>query len=170
MNRKISLVNWQPLAEALRRELQEYGGLVNLLEEQQRGILGQDPEGLMEKNFTIESQIEATDHLLKEREEMVHEIARESGHDEDSRLSQLLPFFPQVARPLLTALIDECLIIVEKIHRRVRQNQLLLMRAREVNEEIMRVLQPQKINSTYSSQGHLSIKADSQGNRIEVKV
>ena len=47
-NETINHQEWEQLAEVLRREIQEYGWLLNLLEKQQKFILGRDRKKILE--------------------------------------------------------------------------------------------------------------------------
>ena len=56
---------WEDLLEILRDELQEYGGLIGLLNAQQQSILNRRSESLMELNQSVQTQMEASQILLK---------------------------------------------------------------------------------------------------------
>jgi len=162
---------WESLVDTLRLELQEYGGLINMLDEQQRGILGRDADNLLGANLAIEAQIQATNELRSNRESMVSKLAVVASQDQDSRLSDLVRFFPESARPLVSALIEDCHALVEKIRRRARQNQMLLTRATELTEEVLQALRPQAFTKTYDLRGGVSVaKMGQRGDYIQVSV
>ena len=48
---------WEDLLDILRDELQEYGGLIGLLNAQQQSILNRRPDSLLEINQTVQTQI-----------------------------------------------------------------------------------------------------------------
>ena len=51
---------WEDLLDILRDELQEYGGLIGLLNAQQQSILNRRPDSLLEINQTVQTQMEAS--------------------------------------------------------------------------------------------------------------
>ena len=66
---------WEELLEILRDELQEYGGLIGLLNAQQQSILNRRSESLMELNQSVQTQMEASQILLKKRQGFVTSLA-----------------------------------------------------------------------------------------------
>ncbi len=161
MNIKSHTLQWERLVDALRLELQEYGGLLNLLEEQQGGILGRDPESLLNLNSTIEEQVEKTNQLRKERESLAADSALDHELDKEASLSELVPYFPEAARPLLQALIERINAVLDRIKQKSRQNRMLLARAYDLVEQILRTLQPQSVTKTYNRDGNLTLEATS---------
>jgi len=61
----ISGSNLEELLELLRTELQEYGGLIGLLNAQQQSILNRKPDSLVEINQSVQTQMEASQILQK---------------------------------------------------------------------------------------------------------
>ncbi len=57
MNTDKVKLDWDKLAQSLRDEIQEYGGLLNLLKEQQEGILKRDHSCLSAMNATITANV-----------------------------------------------------------------------------------------------------------------
>lgn len=167
---KFNQEQWDPLIAALRGEAQEYGALLNLLDEQQNRILGRDPEGIAGMNKTIDEQIETSRNMRYAREGVVKILAQTAGVDEMSSLKVLLPNFPSEIQGLLTALIDEILALMQKTQRKAGQNQVLLVRAFEAVEQVIRALCPELITKTYDKKGSISIKASSDGTCIKTSV
>ena len=66
----ISGANWEELLEMLRTELQEYGGLIGLLNVQQQSILNRKPESLLEINQSVQTQMEASQILQKRAKDL----------------------------------------------------------------------------------------------------
>ena len=66
---------WEDLLGLLRDELQEYGGLVGLLNTQQQNILDRRSESLMEINQSVQTQMEASQILQKRRQGYVSSLA-----------------------------------------------------------------------------------------------
>ncbi len=155
---KLTHAQWEPLVAALRLELQEYGGLLNLLEDQQRSILGQDTDALLETNRSIEHQMEANFRLRDERESMVAALAQALGLPQRSRVRDLLPSFPDATRPMLDALLSEINSLIGQSRRRLKQNQLLLHRAAETTEKLLFALSPNSVSKTYTKRGNVTLR------------
>lgn len=165
---KLEASQWEPLADALRLEMQEYGELLSLLEEQQRLIFTREAEALLKLNKSVDLQVETTAQLRSTREAKARELASSLGQSADATVRSLLPFLPEVARPLFEALIDETNGLIRKTQRRVRQNQLLLARACATMESILRALKPQAVTKTYTRKGGVNFRADTVGAHIQV--
>ena len=60
--------NWEELLDLLRDELQEYGGLIGLLNAQQQSILNRRSDSLLEINQSVQTQMEASQILQKRRQ------------------------------------------------------------------------------------------------------
>ena len=166
-DKAISQDDWESLVDVMRLELQEYGGLIVLLEDQQRGILGRNRDDLVKMSQSIELQLEASSRLRVEREELMRVMAHGVGLDEGSSLGEILPSVPEPVHPLLSALLDGINNMVGKIHRRAQQNRMLLALATEVTEELMRQLQPISVTKTYNHQGTVSFKTTSMHGSVE---
>ena len=80
-SQKISGVSftWEELLEILRDELQEYGGLIGLLNAQQQSILNRRSESLMELNKSVQTQMEASQILLRKRQGFVDSVGGTYG-------------------------------------------------------------------------------------------
>jgi len=147
----------EPLVELLRSEVQEYGGLYNLLQRQQDEIFKRDPDLVLETNSQIESYMRQMGGLREQREELVREMARSFGVDAELSLSKLLPHFPDYLRPMLEALVHEINEMVRRTRRKARQNHQLLSRTMELNHETLRTLQPERYGKTYSKKGQIGV-------------
>lgn len=158
MNNVFEEKDWDPLVELLRHEVQEYGGLYNLLERQQKEIFQRDPEQVMKTNEEIEHYLTDMGGLRERREELVRQMARARKADEEQPLSKLLHCFPDFMQPMLQALVDEINQMIRRTRHKARQNQMLLSRTMELNHELMRSLQPDNYNKTYSKQGKVNVK------------
>jgi flagellar biosynthesis/type III secretory pathway chaperone len=149
--------DWQPLADALRAELSEYGALLGLFDAQQNAILERDSEAILLCVSTIEEQMQRLGALRDEREELVRSFAAKFAQPASATLRSLLSFFAAEARPLLEALIDEINHLIHRARRRSRQNHLLLARAVEVRQEMLQTLRPESFTKTYSARGRVAL-------------
>ncbi len=161
MNSALEKHEWEPLVEVLREELQEYGGLFNLLDRQQEEIFRREPDTVIETNEEIERYMADMGDLRQKREEMVSDLAENCGRDKDLSLKDLISALPDYARPLLQALADDVNHMVDKTRRKARQNFLLLSRTMELTQETIRALQPDRYTKTYSKKGRVGMSNES---------
>jgi len=147
--------NWEDLLELLRTELQEYGGLIGLLNAQQQTILNRKSESLLEINQSVQAQMEASQILQKRRQGYVSNLARNFGHSEQSSLSELLPYLPDVTQPMFESIIEEINSLITNVRRKVAQNQRLLVRLLEVTDQILSTANPAYHGKTYSPNGKI---------------
>lgn len=162
MSSNLANQDLDPLVELLRNEVQEYGGLYNLLERQQEEIFQRDPQLVLDTNAEIEGYMTDMGGLREKRETLVREMARSFGADEEKPLSKLLDYFPDFMRPMLQALVEEINHMVRRTRQKARQNFMLLSRTMEINHETMQRLQPGNYNKTYSKRGRVGIKTQTQ--------
>ena len=144
---------WEDLLELLRNELQEYGGLIGLLNAQQQTILNRKSESLLEINQSVQAQMEESQILQRRRQGYVSTLARNFGRSEKSSLSELLPHLPDVTQPMFESIIEEINALISNVRRKVSQNQKLLARLLEVTDHILSVASPVSHPQTYSKQG-----------------
>ncbi len=150
---------WTPVVEALRSELAEYGGLLQLIDGQQKKIFALDSEGVAEFVPQLEQQAETARERRDEREAVVRDFARAHGQPTERPLRQMLTAFPAEVRPLLEALIDEINHLLQRTKQRTRQNQLMLRRLVELHHELVPALRPQAFTKTYSRSGQVAVAA-----------
>lgn len=149
--------DWAILVENLRAELQAYGGLLQLFNEQQDNLLRGDPDAVLSYAHEIEAQVRITADLRDRREDAVRLFAESRARPGDSTLRQLLPLFPDDVRPLLSALIDEVNHLIRRVRQGVRRNHQILHRTVQVHQETLRTLRPAAFTKTYSPHGEVSV-------------
>jgi len=159
------ITDWETLVEALRKEVQEYGELLNLFGQQQDAILGRDPDMVLVVTDLIGMQVKTIDRCRRDREALVKDCAAREQQPLGISLRDLMPFFLKPVHPLLNALIDEVNSLVSRTKRRARQNQLLLARSIEVSQQILQRLNPGGITKTYSNTGCVSLDVSGVGSR-----
>ena len=147
---------WEDLLSLLRDELQEYGSLLGLLSAQQQSILERRPESLLEINQSVQTQMEASQILQKKRKGFVASIAESFDASTETSLSELMPFFPDVTRPMFESIVEEINNLILKVRSKIEQNQKLLSRLTEVTEQILSITNPADHSSTYNNRGDLS--------------
>lgn len=149
--------SWEIIIEALRNELQEYGGLLGFYEEQQANLLRRDADAVLHLASSIESQVGRAQQVRETRERLVRAFAANHGEPTDTTLRALLSHFPADVQPLIEALVSEINRLIHRIRRGARQNQTLLARAVETHEAIVRLVRPASLNKTYSARGSVSV-------------
>lgn len=149
--------DWQLLADALRKEVEEYGGLLNLFDQQQAALLRRDADSVLTAVGSIESQIKTIDQCRKDREAVARDCCAQIGQAIDLPLRTLVHHFAEPVQPLLNALIEEVNSLIIRAKRRAQQNQMLLSRSIEVTQQILQRLHPTGISKTYSAKGQVSV-------------
>jgi flagellar biosynthesis/type III secretory pathway chaperone len=145
-----------PLVELLRLELQEYGGLFNLLGRQQDRIINRQPDAILVLNDEIDAQTQTVADLRVRRENMVAELHGRAGASGSVTLRSIIPFFTAEVQPLLEALMNDINHMLRRNRQKARQNHLLLARAMELTEQTLRVLQPENFTRTYQRSGKVA--------------
>jgi flagellar biosynthesis/type III secretory pathway chaperone len=148
---------WEPLVELLRLELQEYGGLFNLLGRQQDRIIDRQADAILLVNDEIDAQTRVVADLRTRREEMVADLHARAAVTGKVTLRALLGCFPASVRPLVEALMTDINHMLRRNRQKARQNHLLLARAMELTEQTLRVLQPENFTRTYQRSGKVSL-------------
>jgi len=149
--------SWDPIVVALRDELEEYGGLIRLFDEQQQKIFARDAAGVTEVVHELEVQTNVARGTRQVRERVVRAFAEKRGQVAGSSLREMLSEFPVDVRPLLTALIEEINDLVRRIRKRGRQNQMLLGRLIDLHRELLPAL-GRPVTRTYSSRGEVAVR------------
>ena len=147
---------WEDLLGLLRDELQEYGGLVGLLNAQQQSILNRRPNSLLEINQSVQTQMEASQMLQRRRQGFVSSLASSYGEPGESTLSELVPHFPDVTQPMFQSIIEEINKLISQIRYRISQNQRILARLSEVTDQLLSVADPKSHSKTYNRSGDVS--------------
>jgi flagellar biosynthesis/type III secretory pathway chaperone len=150
-------VNCDTLIEALREEVQEYGGLLSLFEEQQTAILERKPDLVLASQDSIRTQLSTIHVCRKHREQIAREFAVAVGQKPESTVKALIDYCEEMVQPLLHALIYEVNQLISKTRRRGQQNQMLLARSIEVSQQILQRLNPGAVTKTYSRRGRINL-------------
>ncbi|MDD2765210.1 MAG: flagellar export chaperone FlgN [Opitutaceae bacterium] len=150
-------ITWEHLAEHLRREVQAYGGLLLLFEEQQACVFRRDAACLLRLIDAIADATRAAERARREREQCVSAFAVARGRNAEASLRSLLPCIEGEARPLLEALIAEVNHLIRRVRRVARQDHLLLSRLVELQQDLLRQFYPGAFTQTYSAQGRVAL-------------
>jgi hypothetical protein len=150
---------WEIIAQCLRAELADYGGLLNLFEEQQRSVSGRDPNSVLRFATRIESQARLVAQSRGRREQAVAVFAGDNGRPVTASLRAMLSLIEPDARPLLKALITEVNLLLHRVRRASQHSHSLLTRAVEVHHETMLHLRPHSVTKFGSSAGRIAAAA-----------
>jgi flagellar biosynthesis/type III secretory pathway chaperone len=148
---------WEFIAERLREELADYGGLLRLFEEQQNALFSRDADSVLRLAHEIEHHAFALARTRTRREQAVADFAEQNGQPTTSSLRSMLPLIEPDARPLLEALISEVNLLLHRVRRTSRHNHSLLARAVESHQETLQQLRPHAFTKTYSPAGRVSV-------------
>lgn len=116
----------EALIESLRTELTDYGGVLVLLDEQQKSIEQRSATGLLDNVAALKAQMELVAANRKRRNEASDTLAASLGLAPSTPLSDLISLLPRDYQPLLRALIEEINELLFRCHQRVLLNNLLL--------------------------------------------
>lgn len=145
------------LIETLREELQEYGGLLSLFDDQQKAILARKPDEVLMIQGSIRAQLDTIHGRRKNREAAAREFAVSVGREPGSTVKSLMANCEEVVRPLLEALIHEVNQLISRTRRRGQQNQMLLARSIEVSQHLLQRLNPEAVTKTYGRGGRIKL-------------
>ncbi len=95
------------LIQALRTELQEYGALLDILNQKLHAIRHGDSDRYMELGVILDNQISVVGAARSIRERLVEAVGRRMGYAAQGSLQNILPVLPENVRGLLNALVLE---------------------------------------------------------------
>ncbi|MBN1404635.1 MAG: flagellar protein FlgN [Opitutales bacterium] len=164
-----SLGLWDELADALRDELAEYGGLLGLLDEQRQAIVSRKIDALLEANERVHEQAATANRYRLIREALCARLAESQAGKAELGLAELVAYMPPSARPLFEALTREATDLIAKARDKSQRNSALLARAGELNEKVIAVVRPGSTTKTYTARGNVYLKnAHSRGNGLDL--
>lgn len=141
------------LIEALRDELQQYGEMLALLDQEQEWVLARAADDLLQTVASVSSQGSQIQAARQRREESRRRVALSFGLSPDAPFAELLPRLPEEYRPLVTALVQENNELLVRVQHRARQNHLLLSRSVELMQRFLSSLFTAGQSTTYNGSG-----------------
>jgi hypothetical protein len=121
-------LDWNELVDVLREELQEKGGLIQLLNQQTEVLYLRLPDDNRRLEEQIRKQSLLTSTCTQKREQNVRELAARMNLADGVGTSEILVRFPQYVQPLLEALFSEVDRLSGRMEERLSQNQQLKTR------------------------------------------
>ncbi len=143
----------QSLIEALREELQQYGEMLALLDQQQELVVRRDTAKLLENLAAINAQTSVIQVARQQREQRQRELNVRVRLPADATFRELLPLLSDEYRLLVQALVDEVNRCLDRVQQRTRQNHLLLSRSMEMMQRFIAALFPSSVVTTYNQTG-----------------
>jgi flagellar biosynthesis/type III secretory pathway chaperone len=143
----------EPLITALREELQQYGEMLALLDHQQEQVKARAAAEIFQSISLIQAQAAAIQSAREHREKCRGASALACRQPENAPFSRLIPLLPPDYQPLLQALVHENNQLLGRIHKRARQNHVLLRRSVELMQELLRTLFPARQTTLYNGNG-----------------
>ncbi|MEN9573753.1 MAG: hypothetical protein RL514_1608 [Verrucomicrobiota bacterium] len=146
----------QRLIEALRDELQQYGEMLALLDQQQDQVCTRATDDLLPTVAHLHEQSTVVQGARRQREECRAAVARTLGQHDEAPFADLIPRLPAPFRPLVQALVDENNDLLRRVQQRARQNHFLLSRSVELMQNVIGSLVPQARPLTYGHAGTMA--------------
>lgn len=141
------------LVSALREELQHYGQMLLLLDQQQEYVLQRATGEVLNSVADVEMQGVVIQRAREERLRIQADVALRHGLPRTSTLGQLLEVLPTNFRLLVQALVEENNSLLVRVQQRVRQNHLLLSRSLELMQRFLRSVFPGQEPTRYTDSG-----------------
>lgn len=141
--RKKHTFNFEQLAEAFRKEIEEYGALLILIYEQQNCLAEHNPISLLKATSKIEAQLPANQLATADRTAFMQQLAELHGCEE-IQLNELQNFVPEEVKSLFKALVDEIVALRSRIKSKTQVQQKLLGQAQMINSSVLQQVFPGK--------------------------
>lgn len=142
------------LIDALRTELEAYGTLFRLLEDQRAALLNQNADEIVAVSSNIDSQAVVLNKLRQSREALVAQSPGWAG--EGSRtLGKFILQLNHESKPLLEELFGEITRLIQESKRQLERNQMLYRRAWDLGRELLQSTNPRtEFSETYKRDGY----------------
>lgn len=143
------------LIESLREELQQYGEMLALLEQQQSAVIQRKTGDLLQNVAAVNTQVSVIAAQRREREQRQRFVSQELGLGEGANFGAIVPQLPEDYRPLVQALVQENNELLTRVQQRTRQNHLLLSHAVELTQQLIDAIFPRGRPKLYDQMGRL---------------
>jgi hypothetical protein len=159
---------FEAMTDALRSELQEYGGMLGLLQEQQEAILRGEPGAFLDIGEALNAQIALVGVRRAHREEVVRAFAASAQQPASTSLANLVIYMPAAAAGMIRALIAEINALIDRTQRRLRQNHLLLARCVSAAQQAVSTAGGSETVSAYGPAGAVKFRMASAASHLAV--
>lgn len=144
-----------PLIDALRTELQQYGAVLALLEDQQKLVVERSIDEILRSVDTLNREMAVVNELREQRDQLRVNLARACDLPENETLEGIAARLPGEEKPLLQGLVREGQDTLKNMQQRARQNHLLIQRSMEMMEQFIGALFPDAGTPTYNEYGRM---------------
>lgn len=149
----------EKLVGALREELQHYGEMLALLEQQQLHAINRAADEMLVSTTAIQNQAQVMQAVRRDREKCQRELARELAILESSTFVEIFGLLPAAYKPLIESLVDENNSLLRQVQQKARQNHLLLSRSVELMHQFLGTILPARETQVYNGQGSREVHA-----------
>ena len=140
----------QKLIEALRNELEQYGEMLALLEQQQEAA-GLGTEDVIHAISAINAQGTSIHSARELRQTCQRQLAQTLNQPHEAGFTRLIPMLPQHYQPLLGALVHENNELLVRVRERAQQNQALLRRSLDFMQRFISTLSAEETRHLQAS-------------------
>jgi hypothetical protein len=140
----------EKLIAALREELQHYGEMLALLEQQQQHAINRAADEMLVATTAVQNQAQVIQAARRDREKCQRDLARDLAILESSTFVEIAGLLPAAYRPLVESLVDENNSLLQRVQQKARQNHLLLSRSVEVMQQFMSMFLPARETQVYN--------------------
>ena len=130
------------LIEALRNELQQYGEMLALLDQQHHAVVNEGPDDVLHSISAINRQSLAIQKARDIRQGAMVKLARSIGQEQQPSFSSLIPLLPDHLRPLVTALVQENNALLVSVRRKAQQNHEQMQKSLDMMNHFVANLKP----------------------------
>ncbi|MDR2769589.1 MAG: hypothetical protein LBB19_03515 [Puniceicoccales bacterium] len=134
-------LHYDQFANAFRKEIEEYGALLNLIYEQQNCLMKHNPISLLQATSKIEAQLPANHSATANRSAFVQQLAEEHGK-EALMLNEIPKYVPENLKSLFEALVEEVITLRYRIKAKTQMQQKLLGQAQFINNSVLQQILP----------------------------
>jgi flagellar biosynthesis/type III secretory pathway chaperone len=143
------------LLDALRHELQQYGEILALLDQQREFVMARSGDQVLQSVANINEQTARIQGAREQRLTCQRELAQALGQREDAAFEMLVPLLPESHRFAVSSLVRENNDLLARVQQRARQNHLLLSRSLELMQRFLGALMPGGQPTIYNGEGNL---------------
>ncbi len=140
------------LVTTLREELQHYGEMLALLDQQQESAINRVTDDMLAATTAIQNHSQVIQTARREREQRQRELSRLLGTIESATFAELIPQLPDAYRPLVQSLVQENNSLLERVQQRAQQNHLVLSRSVELMQNFLSAWMPARETQVYNGQ------------------
>lgn len=144
------------LIESLREELQQYGEMLALLDQQQERIVRRAAPDILASVDEVNAQSEIIQQARTHRGACQQELAEAMKLPRAATLADLIQRLTPKYQPLVQALLQENNRLLFQVQHRARQNHLLLSHCLDLMQRFLASLLPTTPPTVYNGGGGLS--------------